>query len=448
MLTKINNQNILNLISWFISLIPIILIFSNSIADIIVVLASIFFIFHSVKKNNWNWLNEPWIKIGLIIYFWLIISSFFAFDKDLALSRSTAWIRFIFFAASLQFLFLSKNKFKNRLIVCGFIGLAYVNCEMFIEHITGSSLYAKFRFHFVDGILFNGGHSRITGPFKDSPKSGIYLAYFMFPIILGIGQMIKIKFSKNLSLIFAFLFLVINLYLVYLSGHRASMLFVIISLLMTLVYIFFKKRKTASIFIIFLILIGLIFNKFNLFNQEKLKAKELFNKTYTEISDYSNSAYGSLSLTSFKMFKSKPLFGIGLKNYRVACEKDEFLSKGHLGTGYGVSPWKGHFNQGLQTYYQATCSSHPHNLYLTWLAETGFLGFCLFLILLFIISKKILKNKKIINEEIIVFGILLSLIPKLIPMMPSLNFFSNWNAVCFWLLIGWLLSFYKSENKF
>ena len=260
--------------------------------------------------------------------------------------------------------------------------------------------------------------------------------------------MIKIKFSKNLSLIFAFLFLVINLYLVYLSGHRASMLFVIISLLMTLVYIFFKKRKTASIFIIFLILIGLIFNKFNLFNQEKLKAKELFNKTYTEISDYSNSAYGSLSLTSFKMFKSKPLFGIGLKNYRVACEKDEFLSKGHLGTGYGVSPWKGHFNQGLQTYYQATCSSHPHNLYLTWLAETGFLGFCLFLILLFIISKKILKNKKIINEEIIVFGILLSLIPKLIPMMPSLNFFSNWNAVCFWLLIGWLLSFYKSENKF
>ena len=51
------------------------------------------------------------------------------------------------------------------------------------------------------------------------------------------------------------------------------------------------------------------------------------------------------------------------------------------------------------------------------------------------------------GKEIIIFGILITLIPKLIPMIPSLNFFSNWNAVCFWLLIGWLLSFYSKKNK-
>ena len=147
------------------------------------------------------------------------------------------------------------------------------------------------------------------------------------------------------------------------------------------------------------------------------------------------------------MFKTNPIFGIGLKNYRVACERDEFLSEGHKGTGYGVSPWKGHYNQGLKAYYESTCSGHPHNLYLTWLAETGFLGFTLFILFLFFILKKIIKNKKIINKEIVVLGILITLIPKLIPMMPSLNFFSNWNAVCFWLLIGWLLSFYSKKNK-
>ena len=101
-------------------------------------------------------------------------------------------------------------------------------------------------------------------------------------------------------------------------------------------------------------------------------------KTLAEIKDYSNSAYGSLPLTAFKMFKTHPIFGIGLKNYRVACQKDEFLSEGHLGTGYGVSPWKGHYNQELKKRFEATCSSHPHNLYLTWLAETGFIGFFLF----------------------------------------------------------------------
>ena len=115
----INNRNIINLISWLISLIPITLIFSNAISDIIVVVCSLFFIFFSIKKNNWAWLNENWVKIGLIIYFWLIITSFFAYDKELAISRSITWIRFIIFGASLQFLFLCENKSRNRVLICG-----------------------------------------------------------------------------------------------------------------------------------------------------------------------------------------------------------------------------------------------------------------------------------------------------------------------------------------
>ena len=105
----------------------------------------------------------------------------------------------------------------------------------------------------------------------------------------------------------------------------------------------------------------------------------MFHKSIEEIKNYPDSAYGALSITAFKMFKENPIFGIGLKNYRVACERDEFLSKGHVGTGYGVSPWKGHYNQGLKKHYEPTCSSHPHNLYLTWLAEAGLIGLLLFI---------------------------------------------------------------------
>ena len=98
-------------------------------------------------------------------------------------------------------------------------------------------------------------------------------------------------------------------------------------------------------------------------------------------------------------------------------------------------------------YFEATCSAHPHNLYLTWLAETGIFGFLLFITFLISISIKIIKYKKIVFDDLIIFSILLSMIPKLIPMMPSLNFFSNWNAICFWLLIGWLLSFLPKESN-
>ena len=196
-----------------------------------------------------------------------------------------------------------------------------------------------------------------------------------------------------------------------------------------MVYFFWNKKKII-IFAITIFFVGTFLYNSNLNNK-----------------NYSNSSYGSLSLTAFKMFKHHPIFGIGLKNYRVACEKDEFLSKGHLGSGYGVSPWKGHYNEELKKHYEATCSSHPHNLYLTWLAETGLIGFLLFIFFIVTTCKKILKNKRIISNQIVALGILLSLFPKLLPMMPSLNIFSNWNAICFWLLIGWLLSFFPKNTS-
>ena len=147
------------------------------------------------------------------------------------------------------------------------------------------------------------------------------------------------------------------------------------------------------------------------------------------------------------MFKAHPITGVGLKNYRVACEKDEFLSEGHSSSGYGMTPWSGYYDHEQKKYFEATCSAHPHNLYLTWLAETGFIGFLLFTLLLFIIAKNIYKYKKNITNEIIAFSIVISLIPKLLPMMPSLNFFSNWNSICFWLLAGWLFSFLPKNKK-
>ena len=104
-------------------------------------------------------------------------------------------------------------------------------------------------------------------------------------------------------------------------------------------------------------------------------------------------------------------------------------------------------NKELNKHYEATCSSHPHNLYLTWLAETGLIGLLLFIFFIVTTCKKILKNKKIISNQIVALGILLSLFPKLLPMMPSLNIFSNWNAICFWFLIGWLLSFFPKNTS-
>ena len=436
---KNNLLSISNFMSWCVCLIPLILIFSNSIADIIVVMASLFFIYISAKNNDWFWLKEPWVKICLITYIWLIITSFFAYNEELALSRSISWIRFIIFAASLQFFFLNNKKNLNRLIFITLIALAYVNIEMLIEKFNGFSLYSYLRETLFESPRFLGGPHRLSGPFKDAPKSGIYLAYFIFPVALGALKIIKNKLFHVPTIIL--LFFTLNLYLIYESGHRASMISIFISLTLFIIYFFWKEKK-----IIFFSFLIIFISSFLYISKSNFKEENMINKTILEIKNYNNSAYGALSLTAFKMFKEYPFFGIGVKNFRIACEYDKFLSKGHIDTGYGVSPWKGHYNQKIQKYYQPTCSSHPHNLYLTWLAETGLIGFLLFISFIFFICKKILKNKKIISKQMVALGIIITLFPKLIPMMPSMNIFSNWNAICFWFLIGWLLSCYSKKK--
>ena len=434
---NLNNFNLINFISWCVFALPIILIFSNSLADIIVVTASILFIFQSIKNKKWEWLNEPWIKIGFLIYLWLIIASFFAYNQELALSRSLPWIRFIIFSASLQFLFLIKKKNRDRLLLSVFIAIIYVGIEMLTEYFTGTSLYSKIRFNFFDSLYFSGGPHRISGPFKDAPKTGIFLAYFALPAILGITKFI----SKKYSTLFIILSLTISLFLIYISGHRSSILSIFLSLIFLSMYFFWSKKRIIFLFSSIL-LFGII-----IYNSIPNKTENIYIKTYKELKNYNNSPYGSLSITALKMFKEHPFFGIGLKNYRVACENDKFLSKGHLGTGYGVSPWKGHYNEGLKKYFEATCSSHPHNLYLTWLAETGAIGFILFTVLIFIFCKDIFSQRKIIINQIVALGIISSIFPKFLPMMPSLNFFSNWNAICVWLLIGWMYSLIKIKRE-
>ena len=183
---KIIKKSILitsEILSWCVCLIPAILIFSNSIADTIVVLASVFFIFLSSKNNNWLWLKEPWFKISVVIYLWLITTSFFAYNEELALSRSVSWIRFIIFAASLQYFFLNNKKNINRLIFSTLIALVYIIIEMSIEKFFGFSFYSELRELLLNADKFHGGPGRLSGPFKDAPKSGIFLAYFIFPII-------------------------------------------------------------------------------------------------------------------------------------------------------------------------------------------------------------------------------------------------------------------------
>jgi O-antigen ligase len=129
------------------------------------------------------------------------------------------------------------------------------------------------------------------------------------------------------------------------------------------------------------------------------------------------------------MFIDSPLVGQGPKMFRVLCDDIKF------------NPNK----------VARTCSTHPHNLYVQLLAETGLLGLLFILALCFTIIKLILNHTVLFikKREYLLSDFQICLIAcflmTLWPIIPTMNFFNNWMNVIFYLPVGFFL--YSLNNR-
>ena len=126
------------------------------------------------------------------------------------------------------------------------------------------------------------------------------------------------------------------------------------------------------------------------------------------------------------MWKEKPIFGFGLKSFRVKCW--ELLTK----------------------YENLSCATHPHNYYLELMAESGIVG--LFIIIIFFLTllwksliKLIKKNFNSKNEIYFFIPVLIIVFLEIWPIRTSGSFFTTWNATILWLNVGILFSLNRNK---
>jgi O-antigen ligase len=102
--------------------------------------------------------------------------------------------------------------------------------------------------------------------------------------------------------------------------------------------------------------------------------------------------------------------------------------------------------------YNSGCNTHPHNIYLQFLAELGIIGFCLLSILFIFILLKLFKysfkklNGNLTNKEKCLSLILFGSFMFMCPILPSGNFFNNWLLIITFLPIGFYLSLVENSN--
>ena len=432
-INKLNNKdNVLYLLA--------ILLFNsvylgNLIIHISILFAFIYAIFF-IKEINLDITDKCLIIFGL----YLIVSSI---NKSEYLINAFYFLKYVILYLSVKFIFTKiDSKTFNRVIQTSSILIIFLIIDLNYQKITG---YDIFGFQSLVG-------GRLTGPFKDELIPGSVLLYIGFYFIFFYYyKLINLKSFKYNFI--AFILLAVFILSILITGERINYISSIL-LLTILVFLINNKMKHIIFTISIIFLSALIilnddylksrYSNFFLTLSPKLDTK-VFNQD--EINEYkkdidilktnknrtkSNNAqnldsknkvnffdttWGAHYLTAFEMFKKKFLFGHGVKSFRDKCSEQKILS---------VNKSK-------------RCSTHPHNLHLEILSETGIIGYLFFLILIILIiinSLKIFINNKLYKKDIdyiflvSTFTILLILI---FPIKSSGRFFSTSFGFYFWL---------------
>ena len=398
-----------------ISFLPAFLVTGPFLADLSVVILNFFFFYIVFKEKNFHLFKNKFFLFFIFFCIYLIIRSFFTDNLEVSLKSSLFYFRFIFFSLMIYLTLKNFPNFFEKFSLVFLITINFILIDSIFQYFFG-----------VDILGLSSGHSsRISGPFGDELILGSYLSRFS-PFLLFFFYYEKKSF-KYLFLITFFLGFIVTL----LSAERTGSAYYLISILFFLLF----SKKFFKIKILFLI-VSIISALFVL-NIDKTKKRLI-----TQAIQNSNGGTLWFSVmhdahlrTAYKMFEKNPFFGVGPKMFRFECSNKKYEIE----------------NPPHPRSNDLRCSTHPHNILIQLMAETGLIGlvFYLFVFLyvlinLFKIFFKMFTNINIEKKNYKIF-FLLSFFLTLWPIAPSGNFFNNWLSIIFFYPLGFYL--YLNETS-
>lgn len=390
---KLNYSTILNLLFFSI---PIGLAIGPLIAEILLNLFTILIIFEIIKKNEFKIFREN-IFIYFYLFYTVVLLSAILSQNEIIIAKAFFYLRLILFLISAKYFFENKH-FNKKLSLISLIFLMIIFVDAQFQIFTGVSLFGnKGQYHHQD-------HFNISGIFFDEEILGSYLSRIL-PII---NFFIIIYFRKKISLSIGLIIFFVALWTTLFTGERVALVILLLNLIVFIFYIKKIKILLSIVFLAFLIFVSSI--KFN----EKVYSRiiettknQIFhdNKIYWISETHTNHI-----ISSYYIFLDNKIFGSGPRSFRIECKKYQHIVKG--------------------------CSTHPHNIFMQILTETGMIGFGIFIFGIFWLYKLFFIN--LINffrnknpSDYLYFIPIASIIIQFLPFLPSGNFFNNWLSIIF-----------------
>tara|TARA_B100001939_G_scaffold236261_1_gene203739 strand:- start:64 stop:1320 length:1257 start_codon:yes stop_codon:yes gene_type:complete len=410
-----NNNKAENFCCILLSFLPIIFFFGNGAGNTLVIIIDALFLYILIKNKQLNFLNH--YLFYLLIIFWLIMlgNLIFSINFENSLGRSVGFIRFIFLIFAIKFfLKFEKNNYKDFILKFWFFFLTIISLDIIFEIIFG--------FNTLGFSSYMPG--RLSSFFNQELKIGnLYSSFYL--IILSFLLYLKSsnskfgkKIFKNYSLNYLFFLILFFVLISFFIGERSNLIRVII---MSVLFFFIISKNWVSIlkFLITSILVTTIFLTSSKNYHWRYWDAFLKPLILNPLEFVDKSYYGSHYKTAIQVFNNHKLYGVGLKNYRLEVQKDE---------------------------YPDLSSIHPHQVHFEVLAELGTIGYLYFIFFMVVsIFKSIIsyRNKK----DYFVLSGMLYVITILLPILPSGSFFTSFGATVFWVNYAFMTSNFPNDFK-
>lgn len=410
--------NLIKINSFFLYILPISLVTGPFIPNLIIILICLIGLFLIIYNKEWKYFDNFFFKFLLIFSVYLIISSIINEKINLKSIGHYTYLRYVIFSIVIwHTLENNRNFFKNfTKFVLFSVMLLFI--DSIFQYLNGTNLFG----------IQKSSYNKISSFFGRDVKLGAYLAriyifVFIFIYLFLDKKLLNILYFHLINLLFATIIL--------LTGERTSFLIFIVNFLL-LNFItresFFNKTITFLVvtFTSIIIFVNVKDVKIRFIDTTLMQFTQS-NKNTLDFNFFSKGHENHYKI-AYKMFSNSKFFGQGPNSFRNLCDKEKFRISAN---GEG-------------------CSTHPHNIYMQLLGETGLIGFLFLMLSFFYIYYqlirgliKINKINKNFNNKIYFY---VPIAVYLFPFIPTGNFFNSWVNIIIYLPLGFLLKEIYSKN--
>lgn len=407
--------NLIKINSFILYFLPISLVTGPFLPNLIVTLVSFISLFIIILNKDWNYFNNSFFKFLFFFSIYLIINNILNKNFNSNSIGSYTYLRYSIFSIAIWILIEKNNNFFKNFAKFTLITLLIVFIDSIFQYFNGVNLLG------IEKSTYN----KISSFFGRDVKLGAYLArFYLFSYIFIIFFLDK----KLLNQIYLNLFNILCVILILFTGERTA--FFIFFLNFILINFILNRNFFSKIIIFFLVIFTTIII---LVNVVDVKSRYI-DHTYNQVVDSNNKVLNVFSnehekhyKIALKMFSDNKLFGQGSNTFRHLCSSEKFRISDK--------------NEG--------CSTHPHNIYIQLLGETGLIGFSFLLVAFFYIYYKLITglitSKKDHNfEKKLLFYFPIAIY--LFPFIPTGSFFNSWVNIMVFLPVGFLLKQIYSKN--